>query len=381
MDSILRDLNKAILSEELKRAELNPLSIGKFSLSEELSGDLKFKSIFSTLYKMTNYSPILQDEEREFIFVIRDRRLHSAMGVVQRFKKEIESNLKVNLEAIALTEFDNESDDLLTLLKRLNRYFIKSMTSNGAKIFYGSRDLDLFISSSDSKETLFELLGKISKKEPKFRAYNFYRGVPISEDLTAKEFKNGKLVAKVDRNRAVFLSEESFTFLEHPLLFNIIKTDIESVDIKSLTITLENFTILDNSPVDREHVRVSPSHKSIISIESKELKEIRAELLSISITNVEALLLKSQDIENLEPLKDREIELKFTLVDSFSNSAIVLSKGRIFSIFKDERKVIFKLSLNRVSEDKILSFIKSRQRELISDLKRELMLKYSKSKH
>jgi len=341
------------------------LSIVKFGYDVDLEDTFLFKDIVSFIHTNSDFSSILQQPNDTFIIFLRDCKIHEAKSTVTHLMQKIKHKFKINIKQIGITLFD-KSDTYKSLLDRLDKYYVMSKLSKTKKIFYGTLDFDFYDTQSDTK-----ILENIFKKSKSIKLFNFYQGLPITEEVKILKFDHGLIQLKVDPIKFPFYKAEKFTFVQHDLIPTILKASIVKIDVKKSLMVLGNLEFLESSPVERNGIRVEPARDIFISISFNKKTLLEGTISSLSENSV-VLNVKSENIEMLiqKPLWNKELEINFQIPTQKSFLTPIKTKATLYSIVND--KVVLNIIPNKIIKSKLLNYISLRQNDVLLNLKQEL---------
>ena len=371
MDCKLSQLaNEAIIESQMVFAKEHqiPLCIARMEYNFSDDDEEKYKDVIAFIHAFIDYNPILLDRDNTYLLFFKDIRIHTAVKMIKKLIFSLKIKYTTQIKRIAVTSVDFE-DTLFSLLERLDRYFLMLKTSKNETIFYGTKDFDFV-----AQKSKFDLLSSIFIKDPHIKLYNFFKNIPLIEEVIIHEYKDDLLKIKIDPSKLSFYKIEKSVYIEHNLLPDIIKTDIFKIDFTNSTIMLYNLEFLDSSPVDREDIRVKP-HKALpakVSYAEYLLFEGMVIDLSVNSLLIATQLAKlekinSQNIDNME--FDIKLHLPFANRDN-----IISTKGKIYKILGNQ--VVFNITPNPVQKSKLSSYISTRQHQLITELENEMRKNY-----
>ena len=360
-------ISRGIIESNIEFAQNHntPLSIVKFGYDVDIEDGFFFKDLISFIHSYSDFNSILQQPNDTFIIFLRDCKIHEAKSIITQMVQKIKYKFKVDIEHIGITLLD-EDDTYKTLLDRLDKYYVMSKLSSRKKIFYGTLDFDFYETQSDKK-----VLDNIFKKSSDVKLFNFYQGLPITENVEVLKFDQGLIQLKVDPIKFPFYESEKFTFIQHDLIPTIIKASIVKIEPNKSLMVLGNLEFLDSSPVERSGIRVEPERDIYTSLSLESKKLLDGNIASLSENSV-VLNVKPESIKSLseKPLWNTELTLQFQIPTKKSFLAMVKTKAMIYSIIND--KVVLNITPNRLIKSKLRNYISLRQSDVLLDLKQEL---------
>lgn len=360
-------LNRGIIEANIEfvKTHFSPLSIVKFHYEVDVEDAFFFKDLIAYIYSFSDFNSILQQPNDTFIIFLKDCKLHEAKAIVNKLVKSVKNKFNISITNIGITLLD-ENDDYKSLLDRLDKYFVMSKLSTKDKIFYGTKDFDFYESQDDKK-----VLANIFKKLSTVKLFNFYQGVPITEEVKVANFTEGVIQISIDPIKLPFYQNEKFTFIQHDYIPVIIKAHIMKIEPQRSLMVLSKLEFLDSSPVDRGGIRVEPDRDIYASLSQQNKKIIDGSITSISEDSV-VLNAKPDDVTKLleKPLWDVELTLQFQIPTKKSFLTMAKTKAYIYSIVND--KIILNISPNTLIKSKLRTYISLRQGDLIGTLKHDI---------
>lgn len=360
-------MNRGVIEANMEFAKTHnsPLSIVKFGYEVDLEDTFFFKDLISFIHSYSDFNSILQQPNDTFIIFLRDCKIHQAKSIVTQMQQKIKNKFKTEIKHIGITLLD-DNDDYKKLLDRLDKYYVMSKLSSKAKVFYGTLDFDFYETQSDKKvlENIFQKLNQIT-------LYNFYQGLPITEEVKILKFDQGLIQIKIDPIKLPFYEKEKFTFIQHDLVPTTIKAYIVKVEpIRSLLV-LGNLEFLDTSPAERSGMRVEPEHHIYTTLSLGTKKLLDGNIISISENSI-VLTATPQKIADLaeKPLWNTELTLLFQIATQKSFLTPIKTKASIYSIVNE--KIVLSISPNAPTKSKLRAYLAKRQNEVLLDLKNNL---------
>ncbi len=358
--------NEAIIESQMIFAKERkiPLCIARMEYDPGHNDEEKFKDVIAFIHAFIDYNPILLDRDNTYLLFFKDVRIHTAVKMIKKLIFSLKIKYSTQIKRISVTSVDLE-DSLFTLLERLDKYFLMLKTSKNETIFYGTKDFDFVAQRSKT-----DLLDSIFKKDPHIKIYNFFKNIPLIEDVIIKNYKEDLLKIQIDPSKLSFYKREKSIYIEHNLLPDIIKADIFKIDFTNSIILFYNLEFLDSSPVDREDIRVKP-HKALpVKVSYADYMLFEGIVIDLSVNSllIATQLAKLEKI-NSQNIDNMEFDIKFHL--PFANrDNIISTKGKIYKILGNQ--VVFNITPNPVQKSKISSYISARQHQLITELENEI---------
>ncbi len=366
LKSTISCINRAIIESNIEyvKKQDGSVCLAKVALKIEPDNTYTFRDLFTFLHSQTDYSPILAYKEDAVILIFRDYKIFQAKASMQKIQKFTSQLFNVDLPIVGITLIDHE-DDIRSLNLRLEKQFIRSKVARHPQICYDTKYFDI----NDDKNT--QALQTLFKKVNIIKIHNLYEGVPVIDTVGIKRYEDGNLVVKIDRNKIPFFMRESFCFLEHDLIPNIIKADILRVNQSFNSLMLNNLEIVESSPVERSSIRITPSRKILATL-FYEHKDICAGfIVNISENSVVLKLSKPQTNQLDETEFGRKyLNLKFQIPTPKHYIATIKTKATIFRVEDD--LMIISIFPGPIAKKKLRAYISMQQSLLLSDLKSKL---------
>jgi len=350
---------------EFSKTHNSPLSVVKFGYEVDLADGFFFKDLISFIHSYSDFNSILQQPNDTFIIFLRDCKIHQAKSIVTQMLQKIKYKFKIDIKYIGITLLDEE-DTYKTILDRLDKYYVMSKLSTKSKIFYGTLDFDFYETQSDKK-----VLENIFKKLNKVKLYNFYQGLPVTENVKILLFDQGLIQIKIDPIKIPFYQNEKFTFIQHDLIPSIIKATIVKVEATRSLMVLGNLEFLDSSPVERTGMRVEPDKSIYASLNIAKKNVLEGNIISIAENSI-VLQVSPDKIENFikKPLWNTELNLNFKITTKKSFLTPINTKAMIYSIVND--KVVLNISPSAPIKSKLRTYIAAKQSNVLDNLKLNL---------
>jgi hypothetical protein len=146
----------------------------------------------------------------------------------------------------------------------------------------------------------------IFTKEPKIKVYGFYKEAPMVHEAKVLDFSADVFSLRLSKEYLTFLKREEFVYLEHEMVPDIMRADIISIDMNHSIINLSKIKFLDNSPVHRKNIRVTP-HKPVQALMTYK-EEFQVEGL-ISDISKNSILLTTQ-LNKVEEIQAKGLQNK-----------------------------------------------------------------------
>ena len=364
---ITQYLNRGIIESNLDYIKENDafVCLVKFNFHVDLDDAYTFKNFIAYLHLYCEFNPILQCPDNAFMIVMRDCKIHQAKALMQKIQRDVWHKFRIALETIAITLLD-ESDDYKSLTHRLDEYFVMSKLSTNKKIFYGTKDFSFYESKNDK-----QILRAIFKKLAHLKVHNLYKGLPVVDNAEIIAYNEGILALKVDAGKIPFYKQETFTYLQHDLIPNIIRADILKTDLKKSSLVLGHLEFLDSSPVERSGMRVEPDRKIYASLTMGSKKLCEGTITNISEGSIVIQSTQPQIERLLQANVGRSyLDIQFQLPTQKGFITTLKTKSTLFNV--NNEMVVVTIYPTPLSKTKIRSYISMQQTNLLLSLKSKI---------
>jgi len=232
---------------------------------------------------------------------------------------------------------------------------------------------DYFHSSKNEKQSNkedtsvpFDLLKAIYRNNAKMEAYNFYKGLNITNDASIAHINNQSITIKTSYTQQKAIQHEMKTLLYSEAFLHVIEsTKISNISFETQTVTLEDLHFVKTSAIDRKTVRVEPEENYSAEISLKEhtfKNEITIQDISLNSVKLRLQTLPA----GLE--KDSEVILTLNLfIDkkpfSIKIDAIIFKKIELENYFE----IIFLFT--QAKKSILIKYITKRQMAIIREFK------------
>ena len=329
-------LNHAIVESQLKKAKdyALDLSVVKFELKFEPSEGQKFKHVVSFIHSYLEFIPIIYEGGNTFVLFLQEYKIHAAVMTIKNLILSIKLKFNVEIKNLAITSCE-DSDNINTLTQRVHTLFMKSKVSKTKDIVYGTKEFEF-----NTDENQLEKIKAVFTQYPNVSIYGFYKEIPLINKTLIDYCSHSTTRVTIDKKNYAFIKKQSFVYIEHYMIPSIMRADIIKTNDENQTIELDHIIFLDNSPLHRKNIRITP-HKSIHASLERE-GEIHIEgiigdisknsiLLETQLAKVEELTSKnlqnfqfklSFQIENLTNIP-QELSMKATIYKTSGNTLIL----------------------------------------------------------
>ncbi len=328
-------------------------------------GDEQLEEVVILLQEQTDFSPISVCEEGTLMTFMKDMHLHRCVQVVKAIQERIRRLLGVEMSYGALTIIDGK-DSYESLMTRLKRYLKEARRVGGGRICYGTSRYDFCAEGGEE-----QIFAAFFADHSLVTLYNFYNGMPLSEEVEVLSYGNGVLRVKTSLARAAFLKNEPFTFIKHPQLPDTIKADILNAVPTKAEVMLGNLRFIDKSPVDRENIRVMPDEVIEATVECANGSLLQGVVHAIAVNSIAIRIDDESAIEACFEEEQKHVAISFDLPEREKRA----SHLRISAIlrYRKEDQLIFSIYPNHFFKQKIESYIALQQTRLITIMQKMVL--------
>ncbi|WP_201352226.1 hypothetical protein [Hydrogenimonas urashimensis] len=313
----------------------------------------------------TDFSSLELCEDGTMMTFMKDMHLHRCVQVVKNIQETLRRSHDVEIAYGALTIIDKE-DDYESLMHRIRRYLEQSKVGEEGRLCYGTRTYDFC--SEGGEEQIFSNFFADNRR---ITLYNFYNGMPLSEEVKVLSYKNGILRIKTTLARAAFLKNEPFTFFKHPLLPDTVKADVANAVPNRAEVVLTNLRFIDKSPVDRENIRVMPDETIEVFIECANGEEIVGSIHSLAVNSLAIRLDDREMADFCFEGDEKHVVISFDLPERERRK----THFRISAIlrYRKANQLIFSIYPNHFFKQKIENYIALQQTRLITIMQKMVL--------
>ncbi len=356
-------VNQAFIYSQLQRSKdfSTPLCVVKFELKFDPKEGFKYQKIFGFIYSYLNFTPIIYEGGNSYLLFIHESKIHTVVSTLKNMFTSIKIKFGVTIDTVAVTDY-GEDDGVNSLMERAHKFLIKSKISKNSDIYYGTRYFEY------SHNGDFENINKIFLQEPKINVYGFYKEMPLLNKVEIIESSKGYIKTKSQKEYLPFMKKQEYVYLEHSMIPDILRADIMHIDYTSGIIDMGNFKFLDNSPVHRKNIRVTP-HRSLQATLEYE-SEIYIEGLIADISKNSILfttqLNKIEEIQ-VKGLHTKTFELKFHIEDLDNQMRNLETKAMIYKVFGNQ--IVLNIYPSLEAQNIIMEYITMCQNLLLLEIK------------
>ncbi len=360
-------LNRGIVKSHIRFVKRNGVSLALlcFALKLPEPREESFENAVTALQELTDFSVLLLCEKGLLFTFLKDLHLHRAVQVAKNIQETLQKDTGAAMTHAALTIVDEE-DDYTSLMERVERYMKQAEKLGGGKICYGTAKYDFCTEGGEE-----EIFLNFFTDQKTVTLYNFYNGMPLSEDATVLGYADGLLRLKTSLAKAAFLKNEPFTFLKHPLLPDTLKADIVSAMPNRAEVVLTNLRFIDKSPVDRENIRVMPDEPMDVTIECADGTEVYGTIHSLAVNSIAVKLKDPAAADRCFSGSETHVMLAFDLKEQQQKKAHVRISAVLFS--REQDQAVFAIYPNHFFKQKIEGYIALQQSRLITIMQKMVL--------
>ncbi len=363
----VESLKRGIVEAHLRFVKRNatPMALLRIALNPSDGSAQRMVEAIALLQEQTDFPALLRCDDGTLLTFVKQLPLHQCVQTVKNIQERLLSECETAISCGALTMIDEE-DDYERLTSRLERYMRRAEAIGGGKICYGTARYDFCTEGGEE-----EIFANFFEAHDRVSLYNFYNGMPLSEEVKVLSYRGGVLKIKTSLARAAFLKNEPFTFLKHPMLPDTIKADIVSAAPNRAEVVLTNLRFIDKSPVDRENIRVMPDEKIEVTIECADEEAFSGTIHSLAVNSI-AVKVDDPGVADLcFGTENRHAVLAFDLPEREKRTVPI----RLSAVLrgKNEDQLIFSIYPNHFMKQKIESYIALQQTRLITIMQKMVL--------
>ncbi len=356
-------VNQAFIQSQIQRSKdfSTPLCAVKFELRFHPKEGAKFQQIFSFIYSYLNFTPIIYEGGNSYLLFIHESKIHTVVSTLKNMFTSIKIKYDTVIENVGVTNFDEE-DDINSLLERVHRFLLKSKLSKQNHIYYGTRYFDY------SHNGDFENISQIFMQSPQLNVYGFYKEIPLSNQVEVVESKMGYAKVRTSKEYIPFMRKQEYVYLEHSMIPDILRADVMHIDYQNSLVELSNFKFLDNSPVHRKNIRVTPHRPIQASLEYEGEIYIEGLIADISKNSIlfTTQLNKIEEIQ-VKGLHTKTFKLEFHIEDMENQIRNLQMKAMIYKVFGNQ--IVLNIYPSLEAQNFIMEYITMCQNLLLLEIK------------
>jgi hypothetical protein len=363
-ENIYKNLDLAKIESEVELCQERdlPLSVVKFKYIVDYENTFLFRNIFKEIYKYLNFPLLTYGENDSFLLFLRGYKLHKSIVTFKKVQTKLSSKFGIQINDIGISEMDKK-DSAKDLLDRAQKYLVVSKRVSKSKIIYGTRQFDFYNTSRRA-----DSLKVVLSANPKVEIYNLYQGIPIKDEGVVVGYEKKVICLRISRKKIAYLqNNEKFLYIKHRDFPNIIKAEIAKFDINKEVVCVKNIEFQDDSPVDRENIRVTPPKVVKIMIEYEGNIVADGEIKNISLDSV-VVTVSEHQANFFRKNKKKEFVLRFRL---FAKNSMMADNIAVKAISHNVigNDVVFLTKPDASSKTKIAGYIATLKEEIIKNLK------------
>ncbi len=356
-------MNHSYIESQIKRSNdySSHLCVVKFELKFNPKEAELFKDTISFIYTFLAYSPIIHEGGNHFLIFLHENKLHKVVMNIKNMLMSLKIKFGVTIDNIGVTSYDS-SDDKNSLMERVHKFLMKSKISKNTDVYYGTK----FFEYGNHGD--FNNIKSIYTQEPKLNIYGFYKEAPLMSRVNIIDYTDGSLQVQATQEYLPFLKKQEFVYIEHTMIPDIMRADITKIDFSSGVIILDNMKFLDNSPVHRKNIRITPHRPLRATLEFNNEIYIEGLIADISKSSV-LFTTQLSKIEELQAkgLQTKPFELKFHLEGANNNSFAADVKAMIYKVFGNQ--LVLNIYPSPEIETEIAEYIAMCQNLLLLEVK------------
>ncbi len=339
------------------KREDRPLSIAKIDLEFDPKNADEFKRVISFVYEFLDYSPFIGVGNGQYLFFLEDTKIHTA--VVQLKNMLISANITFDekIRGIGITMLEKQ-EGVEDMIKRLYDLCDSSSKTSPLEVHYATS------SFSYSDKEASNGLRSIFVKEPRVTAYGFYKEVPMMQDGEVVEYSDDTFIIRLSNEYLKFLKRESFVYIENALVPDIMKSDIIKMDFDKGLVYLNEIKFMDDSPVHRKNIRVTP-HRPIKATLSYKDQFTASTIVTDLSKNSILLTTQLPKIEELlaKDLRNAKFDLHFYIEEDDGTKEEIYLNAMIFKVIGNQ--LVLSIQLDQATEEIIHKYIQKCQKLLL----------------
>jgi len=214
---------------------------------------------------------------------------------------------------------------------------------------------------------IFDLFEAVYRNNAKLEAYNFYKGLNITNDAFVSFIsKNKSITLTTNYTQQKAMQYEMKTFLYSEAFPNVLECQhISQISFEKKSVTLEDLHFVQTSPIDRKTVRVVPEENYSATISLKE--HIFKEGITIEDISLNSVRLKLQTLPaGLE--KDVEVTLELNLMIDKKPLNITID-AVIFKKIESQDYFEIVFMFTQIKKSMLIKYITKRQMAIIREFK------------
>ena len=356
-------VNQAFFQSQLQRSMdfSSPLCVVKFELKFDPKEAQKHQKIFSFIYSYLNFTPIVYETGNSYLLFIHENKIHTVVSTLKNMFMSIKIKYSVHIKNIGVTDFEPE-DNVSTLLSRVHTFFMKSKLAKSIDIYYGTSHFEYSHNGS------FQNLQHIFNQSPELNAYGFYKEMPLLNKVKIVDVKDDYFVVHSQKEYLPFMRKQEYVYLEHEMIPDILRADILNIDYQKSTIDMGNIKFLDNSPVHRKNIRITPHRPLQATLEYEDELFIEGLIADISKNSIlfTTQLNKIEEIQ-IKGLHAKTFTASFSLTGVSQHAEKIQMKAMIYKVFGNQ--IVLNIYPSLQVQNVIMEYITMCQNLLLLEVK------------
>ncbi|MCF6173703.1 MAG: PilZ domain-containing protein [Campylobacteraceae bacterium] len=265
----------------------------------------------------------------------------------------------------SLDLFDNLTQHLKKFYNLIENSMEEDIKNYSTKIGFG------FQNQIYSNNNILDIFQKMQKDGKKVQFMNLYQGILISYEGKIIEIDDESVVFEIENElQEIAMKLEGKAYMvKNDYLNRYVKADISYSNFSNKTIVLNNFVYLLNLPaIQREFTRIYPDIFVQVTLENEKNTQLKGNLYDLSEGGLGFI---SKDSEGFFRGANVNIEFQLKLADEEYKICVT---GEILNMieYMNSYRYCLKIFPDTKNLQMIQSYIKSREREIIEELKEEL---------
>lgn len=259
-------------------------------------------------------------------------------------------------------------NDLLTYIEKINTQNL--LSSDIEKLHY--HEIGYLENIADTKEQINYLMRNCINNKIPIKLLNIYKGLCINTQSYVIKYSDDTYHLHCENLQGYAMQLEGETVLQAPNFPKDIKAEVTLVDIKKGFVIIKNLNFMPYSANNRQHTRVQTTIRTPILIRYAQKSSAQGEIIDISINSI-AIRCNNKLMKH--ELLNQSVRLNFSLPSEEGENGYVImditAKVTYVSESEDHTKVVVMLgALKKPYDDYLLSYMYSRQKELILEIRR-----------
>lgn len=274
---------------------------------------------------------------------------------------------------IGLYAFDINNLELNKILEMISDIAVENVKPEDIQTQKLHKILNLDVDLDDERAIDIFLQTVFINKIP-VRLVNIYKGICINTSSFIIKKTDKDVYVTYEQLQGTVMQFEGSTVIQSSSFSKDILADVKYIDLKKKVVQLKNFRFIDGSANARKYSRVTCSVRTPISI-SLNRETLNGDILDISMNSI---AIKTRVYNKLDNIKNKSVTLNFSLPiqnNEDGYARLKLDAKVIVAFCTDEYcKIVVNLEENQASESILMEYVYNRQKEIISELKKQTML-------